>query len=228
MSGDVQRVEKMVAEGKITAAEAGELLESLGIDRHAPAASRPPPMPQDAIPARLPFTAESVQTQFVWLTIGWWIGLPLATVVDLLPNASVLLKLLLSIIFLPALVVATVFGCILMYRQWLLLQGHGARTTPGKAVGFSFIPFFCFYWWFVAYAGLATDTNNYLRRIGATAVRMSFGLAVADTILTILACTVGFIPWVGALLNVPAAIIGFILLLQQRNCVLAMLAARAR
>ena len=166
------------------------------------------------------FTAQSVQTHFVILAVTWWIGFPLSIVSEFLPTA---VELLLGLIWIPALIVTTVFWCILLYRQWSLLQGHGARVTPGKAVGFGFIPFYCFYWWFVAYAGLATDTNNHLKTVGITSKHMSFGLAVTDCILGILACTIGLIPRVGAVIMLPSMIIGFILVVQQRDCVLAIL-----
>lgn len=166
------------------------------------------------------FSKQSVHTHFVILAVSWWIGLPLSTVGVFLPEK---LEILLGLISIPAIIVATVFCCILLYRQWFLLQGHGARVTPGKAVGFGFIPFFCFYWWFVAYAGLATDTNNYLRSAGINSTRMSFGLAVTDCILGILAWTIGLIPVVWALISLPTMIIGFILVIQQRDCVLAIM-----
>jgi hypothetical protein len=169
------------------------------------------------------FSAESVRTQFMIIAVTMWIGFPLAAIGEVVPA---FVNLLLSPVYLPAIIVTTVFWCILLYRQWFLLQGHGARTTPGKAVGFGFIPLFGFYWCFVAYAGLATDTNNYLRRLGINTVRMSFGLAVADCILSVLCCTVGLFPKVGAVLIIPSLIVGFILVVQQRDCVLAILEAR--
>jgi serine/threonine protein kinase len=169
------------------------------------------------------FTAQSVQTHFLIIAVTWWIGYPLSIIGEFLPKAG---ELLLGLIWIPAIIVMTVFCCILLYRQWSLLQGHGARITPGKAVGFGFIPVFCFYWWFVAWAGLATDTNKYLKSLGITSTRMSFGLAVTDCIIAILACTIGLIPKVGAIFTVPLMIIGFILVVQQRDCVLAILHER--
>jgi len=174
-------------------------------------------------PIGVGFTAESVRTQFTILAVFWWISMPLGIVEDLLPRRSGLVVGVLSV---PALIVTTVFCCILLYRHWSLLQGHGARTTPGKAVGFGFIPFYCFYWWFVAYAGLAQDNNRHFRETGITSARMSYGLAVTDCILGVLGCTIGLIPVVGAVIMVPYMIIGFILVLQQRDCVLAMLRQR--
>lgn len=162
----------------------------------------------------------SVRTQFILLTIFWWIGFPLSILgavapSDIAPSFEILSGM--------AMAVTTVFWCILLYRHWFVLQGHGARTTPGRAVGFGFIPVFCFYWWFVAYAGLATDTNRYLAESGIAGCRMSRGLAIADSILSILGCTVGLMPAAGAVILVPYMFIGYILVVQQRNCVLAIL-----
>jgi hypothetical protein len=58
------------------------------------------------------------------------------------------------------LMVSAVFFYINLYRAWSCLQAGTPRTTPGKAVGFLFIPVFNLYWFFVAIAGLATDWNR--------------------------------------------------------------------
>ncbi len=55
------------------------------------------------------------------------------------------------------LLVAAILGFICIYRAWCCLQPGGARTTPGKAVGFLFIPIFQLYWIFVAYHGWSQD-----------------------------------------------------------------------
>lgn len=48
-----------------------------------------------------------------------------------------------------------------IYRAWKCLQPGGlARTPPGKAIGFMFIPFFNIYWLFQAIYGLANDWNR--------------------------------------------------------------------
>jgi len=47
-----------------------------------------------------------------------------------------------------------------LYRAWALLQPGGASTTPGKAVGFLFIPFFNLYWVFVALGKWPKDWNR--------------------------------------------------------------------
>jgi len=55
-----------------------------------------------------------------------------------------------------------VLECILLYQFWKLVQDGNARTTPGKAVGFLFIPFYNFYWMFIAYWGLANELKRYI------------------------------------------------------------------
>lgn len=50
----------------------------------------------------------------------------------------------LALLFLPVLVVATVFYCILHHSCWKALPERHRSTTPGKAVGFLFIPFYNF------------------------------------------------------------------------------------
>ena len=188
----------------------------------------PPPIsPQDSAHASrithqlaLPgFTAESVRVQFVWLRVTWWLGWLLSAVGELSNPFAVL--------SLPFLIMSTVFWCILLYRHWSLLQGHGARTTPGKAVGYGFIPFFFFYWWFVAYVGLATDNNRYLRELGISHRRMSRGLAIAVCVLSVLICTVGLMPVAGAILAIPYMIVGYLAARQQRECIYAILEARS-
>ncbi len=52
----------------------------------------------------------------------------------------------------------------LYYKAWGAIQDGYARTTPGKVLGFSFIPVFNIYWVFVVMAGFASDYNAYLER----------------------------------------------------------------
>lgn len=52
----------------------------------------------------------------------------------------------------------------LSYRYWQIIQDGSTRTTPGKAVGFQFIPFFSIYWLFPAYFGLTQDQNRFIDR----------------------------------------------------------------
>lgn len=86
-----------------------------------------------------------------------------------------------------------------LYRAWKCLQPGGmARTTPGKAVGFMFIPFFNFYWLFQAVNGLATDWNRTVNTFQdlKAAPRMSQGI--------FLTCCIGmFLPPLGLIMMFP-------------------------
>jgi hypothetical protein len=62
------------------------------------------------------------------------------------------------------LALAFVLILIVYYKAWGRLQDGQARTTPGKAVGFCFIPLFNVYWLFVLFSGYAQDYNAYVQR----------------------------------------------------------------
>lgn len=58
-------------------------------------------------------------------------------------------------------IVAFVFSLIYLAKCWKMLQPlPGVKTSPGKAVGFLFIPFFNFYWVFRAWVGWVGDYNR--------------------------------------------------------------------
>ena len=68
---------------------------------------------------------------------------------------------------------------VLLYKAWSAIQDGQVRTTPGKAVGFLFIPFYNFYWMFPAIWGWAQDYNGYTTRHGIAREEMSEGLFLA-------------------------------------------------
>ncbi len=63
-------------------------------------------------------------------------------------------------------IISTIIGYVLLYKAWQAIQDGKPRTTPGKAVGFLFIPFFNLYWMFIAYWGWAKDCNAYISSKG--------------------------------------------------------------
>ncbi|MEO0414308.1 MAG: DUF4339 domain-containing protein [Verrucomicrobiota bacterium] len=75
------------------------------------------------------------------------------------------------------------------YRMWAYINElPGIRTTPGKAVGFLFIPFFNIYWFFVAFYSWSTEYNRFLdesNQVGESN-RVSEGLMLALNILDLL------------------------------------------
>jgi hypothetical protein len=76
------------------------------------------------------------------------------------------IPLIITVILGPALFTyGVVLNFLLIYQSWQQIQEIHPRTTPGKAAGFMFIPFFNFYWVFVAYWGFARDYNKYIQNI---------------------------------------------------------------
>jgi len=96
---------------------------------------------------------------------------------------------------------------ILLYKSWAAIQDGHARTTPGKAIGLLFVPFFNIYWAFQAIWGLAKDFNAYIQRNSIPAARLPEGLFLAYCIL----CFTTWIPVLGLVLLVVNFIIGLII-----------------
>jgi|GEM_PF-1049080 len=78
----------------------------------------------------------------------------------------------------------------LIYRMWQSVQDSYARTTPAKAVGFLFIPYFNLYWIFQAWWGFAKDCNSYIERNQAPVRKLPEGLFLAVCILTVIWFTI--------------------------------------
>jgi len=110
---------------------------------------------------------------------------------------------LMGIAFLP-LIFSVVVYSMFIYRMWAAIQDGYARTTPGKAVGFIFIPFFNFYWIFQVFQGFAEDYNRYLARRQLNLPRLDEQLFLYYPIAIL--CTI--VPFVGGL----AALAGIVLL----------------
>ena len=96
---------------------------------------------------------------------------------------------------------------VLWYRSWAAIQDGHARTTPGKAIGFLFIPIFNIYWASQALWGLSKDFNAYLQRNSIPAARLPEGLFLAFCIL----CFTTWIPVLGLVLLVVNYILALII-----------------
>ncbi|MBU0974051.1 MAG: DUF4339 domain-containing protein [Proteobacteria bacterium] len=70
----------------------------------------------------------------------------------------------LAFLFWIPLCAGAVLHYILIYKLWQVVQDGFASTSPGRAVGFMFIPYFNYYWFLPAYYGLAKDLNAYIDR----------------------------------------------------------------
>lgn len=65
---------------------------------------------------------------------------------------------------------------VLMYRAWSAIQDGHARTTPGRAVGRSFIPYYNMYWIFVAIGAWGEEYNAFAERNDIAGFRASAGV----------------------------------------------------
>ncbi|MCH2160706.1 MAG: hypothetical protein MK085_02415 [Phycisphaerales bacterium] len=92
-------------------------------------------------------------------------------------------------------VVPWIFFYVMLYRAWAAIQHFQVRTSPGKAVGFCFIPFFNFYWNFVAIYGLVQDFNRVAQEEGRRDLRIAEGIGIVPPILI----CVNALPYIGCL-----------------------------
>ncbi len=146
------------------------------------------------IPSETNYTPESFHKLWLWFT--WLVCL-----------GAVFSFILIGI---PALIAAVVLDYILLYRFWKLIQDGKARTSPGVAVGFCFIPFFNLYWMYVAWVGLAKDMNLYCRERNINAPFVNEDLALASYIVSL----ASLIPYVGVLAAIASVVLSVILLKQ--------------
>lgn len=102
---------------------------------------------------------------------------------------------------------------VLLYHLWKLIPEGIARTSPGQAVGFCFLPVFNIYWIsFVAYKGLGEDMNKTLAQRGIPyRTNERLGKTFCILVLCTFACCI--IPVIGWILLPPIAITSGIVLL---------------
>lgn len=80
------------------------------------------------------------------------------------------------------------FDSLILHRGWSAVQDGQAETSPGKAVGLCFVPFFGLYWNFVAHYGLMRQFNRLAEARGRPDQKVNEGLALTYSILTAMIC----------------------------------------
>ena len=83
-------------------------------------------------------------------------------------------------------IAAKITFLIFIYRCWSLIQDKYAYITPGKAVGFFFIPILRIFWPFIAVYGLAKNLNAYAERYGIAAPRTAEWLLLLGVTIFVL------------------------------------------
>ncbi|KAF0110032.1 MAG: hypothetical protein FD147_1907 [Chloroflexi bacterium] len=119
-------------------------------------------------------------------------------------------------------IASAVLFYIILYRSWKLIQDGYARTTPGKAVGFLFIPFYNFYWIFQALPGLTRDTNAYIQRHALPIVTQDESVPTSYCILSLLS----MVPYLNFLTGIGAFIMQIIMLKNFKDISIAIVRAR--
>ena len=74
----------------------------------------------------------------------------------------------------------------ILYKVWAAIQDGITTTTPGKAVGFLFIPFFNIYWLFRAWGGYPNEYNAFVDRYRLGVPKLSGALFTMFPVLVLL------------------------------------------
>ena len=101
-----------------------------------------------------------------------------------------------------ALCVTCLFFGLLHHASWSVLPARYRATTPGKAVGYLFIPFFDLYWAFVSFVRLADGYNALAAEHPHWNLRNLRGWAEAKAVLYVCYWTLAFIPGLASLVCV--------------------------
>jgi predicted RNA-binding Zn-ribbon protein involved in translation (DUF1610 family) len=163
-----------------------------------------------------PLVSSTMFSVTYWLGWAVFIGgmvLMIATNDEEQPNVIGVLMILASMGLLLA---AYILSIIKIYQGWKLIQplrridwSESSMPTPGMAVGLLFVPFYNFYWNFVAMHGLAIRANKYMIKAGINSRPMGEGLAQTYCILTIASA----IPCIQYLALLPNLIIYYVFIL---------------
>ncbi len=151
--------------------------------------------------------ARQARKDLVGLNVVFWIWAALMVtgmvilLVNLRGGVSVVVGLNALFGLLP-LALAWVPNLIQLHQHWKTIQDRHAKISPGKAVGFMFIPLFNTYWIYPAYVGLSQTQNQYIARHfkgarGSWASRSHAWLAIVWVLCT----------WLGALLVLYEAVV---------------------
>lgn len=98
--------------------------------------------------------------------------------------------LIISIIYVILILALSIYSLVifatLWYKAWESIQDEKARTTPGLAIGLSFIPIYNFYWIFQLSWGFSKDYNSFLDRHKLSIPKISDKLFLSFSMLSIL------------------------------------------
>ncbi len=85
----------------------------------------------------------------------------------------------------PIILFANVVAFVLHYKLWKAIQDPYSIVTPGKAVGYLFIPFYNIYWLFRSIYGFAVEHNDYIQRREIETKRLPSPIYLLQCVLVI-------------------------------------------
>ena len=113
----------------------------------------------------------------------------------------------LALLGIVPLILGLVFTCILHYKCWKAVPAGFARLTPGKAVGYLFIPFYNLYWVFPSFGGLGSDCAVVAANKGLRGFSALPGLGLTYAILLCVDLVTQNIPVLGFFVGVAEFVI---------------------
>jgi hypothetical protein len=209
-NGKITRSTKVWREGMADWQPANDTELQSAFPQNVPPPVAPPPVSQSpltnqALSAQIS-PADDVNRLDNWF-LTFWIcmaaGIPLSIV----------------IVGVGGIIAGFVFYCFIIHKLWSLIPVNVAKTTPGKAVGFSFIPLFNLYWSFVAFHGLAQALNAETRRHSIPNKEVNEGMSLTYCIL--MCCSI--IPYLGILASIAGLVIWIITLKQMKDAGIALI-----
>ncbi|MCE1197383.1 MAG: DUF4339 domain-containing protein [Marinilabiliales bacterium] len=92
---------------------------------------------------------------------------------------------LINLFLFPFFIVFYIVFMKILYRGWKLMQINDPRLTPGKIVGYLFIPFYNLYWIFIAIGSWSKHANRRLQQLNIShEVGSGIGISLAISALT--------------------------------------------
>jgi len=186
-----------------------------------PASVPPPPPPPAPVPSYAPPQSNPAEQSEYWAPyqfnnrfINWIPALVLYCATSAISWIVELIQLdgdeeaagIFALIGLPVIILGVVFMSMLHYKCWMALPQQHRFTTPGRAVGFLFIPFYNFYWAFVSWPKLSEGLINWQRSEGINPTDTK-SLALTYAILFVCGLTIGQIPGLGILIGIAEVVI---------------------
>jgi hypothetical protein len=138
--------------------------------------------------------------KFLWLVVGFGamaVFLLFAGIFCFISMNFDTLGTIIFVCFLLAamvlMVLAIIYYCIFMYKIWSAINDGTTSPTPGKAVGFLFIPYFNLGWIFIAISKYPYEYNRYIARHNLGIAPMKKGVHIALPIVDLCWILIGMI-----------------------------------